>query len=108
MPTGAARAPPVGRASRRRSRTPAVAGAAPPTDADEVWRYSRIGELHVDAYAPPGPDVVTDPTVPEPLERVLAVAGERAGLVVLRNGRVAHVALDEPLARRGVVLSALD
>ena len=85
-----------------------IAGAALPTDAEEVWRYSRIGELDVDAYAPPGPDVVPDPTVPEPLERVLAVAGERAGLVVLRNGRVAHVALDEPLARRGVVLGSLD
>jgi len=94
--------------ARRAVAAERVAGAALPTDAEEVWRYSRIGELDVDAYAPPGPDVVTDPTVPEPLERVLAVAGERAGLVVLRNGRVAHVALDEPLARRGVVLGALD
>jgi len=94
--------------ARRAVAAERVAGAALPTDAEEVWRYSRIGELDVDAYAPPGPDVVTDPTVPEPLERVLAVAGERAGLVVLRNGRVAHVALDEPLARRGVVLGSLD
>jgi Fe-S cluster assembly protein SufD len=94
--------------ARRAVAAERVAGAALPTDAEEVWRYSRIGELDVDAYSPPGPDVVTDPTVPEPLERVLAVAGERAGLVVLRNGRVAHVALDEPLARRGVVLGALE
>jgi Fe-S cluster assembly protein SufD len=27
-------------------------GAALPTDAEEVWRYSRIGKLDLDAYAP--------------------------------------------------------
>ncbi len=94
--------------SRRAAAAERVAGAALPTDAEEVWRYSRIGELDVDAYSPPGPDVVADSTVPEPLERILAVAGERAGLIVLRNGRVARLELDESLARRGVVLGPLD
>ena len=93
--------------AKRAAAAERVARAELPTDAEEVWRYSRIGELDVDAYAPLAPDVATDPSVPEPLERVLSVAGERAGLVVLRNGRVAHLELDESLARRGVVLGPL-
>ena len=93
--------------AKRAAAAERVAGAELPTDAEEVWRYSRIGELDVDAYAPLAPDVATDPSVPEPLERVLSVAGERAGLVVLRNGRVAHLELDDSLARRGVVLGPL-
>jgi Fe-S cluster assembly protein SufD len=84
-----------------------MAAAELPTEAEEIWRYSRIGELDVDAYSPVGPDFAVDPGVPAPLERVLAVAGERAGLVVVRNGRVVHVELDEALARRGVVLGPL-
>jgi Fe-S cluster assembly protein SufD len=92
---------------RRAAAAERVAGSALPTDAEEVWRYSRIGELDLDGYSLLGPDVDTDSTVPAPLERVLAVAGERAGLIVLRNGRVAHLALDEALARRGVVLGPL-
>ena len=59
--------------ARRAVAAERVAGAELPTDAEEVWRYSRIGELDLDAYAPPGPDVAADSTVPEPLERMLAV-----------------------------------
>jgi Fe-S cluster assembly protein SufD len=78
-----------------------------PTEAEEIWRYSRIGELDVDAFTPVAPDTAAEPGVPAPLERVLQVAGERAGLVVVRNGRIAHVELDDSLARRGVVVGAL-
>ena len=93
--------------ARRAVAAERVADSELPTEAEEVWRYSRIGELDLDAYSPLAPDVATDSGVPEPLERVLAVAGARAGLVVLRNGRVAHLELDETLAKRGVVLGPL-
>jgi Fe-S cluster assembly protein SufD len=93
--------------ARRATAAARMAAAELPTEAEEIWRYSRIGELDVDAYSPVGPDVAVDSGVPAPLERVLAVAGERAGLVVVRNGRVVHVELDEALAQRGVVLGPL-
>ena len=93
--------------ARRAVAAERVAGSELPTDAEEVWRYSRIGELDVDAYATLDPDTATDAGVPAPLERVLAVAGARAGLVVLRNGRVSRLELDETLAGRGVVVGPL-
>ena len=93
--------------ARRAAAAERVVDAEVPTEAEEVWRYSRIGELDLEAYVPMAPDVATDQGVPETLERVLAVAGERSGLIVLRNGRVAHVELDPDLARRGVVLGPL-
>jgi Fe-S cluster assembly protein SufD len=93
--------------ARRVAAAERVIGAEVPSEAEEVWRYSRIGEFDLDAYAPLAPEIATEEGVPEPLERVLAVAGERSGLIVLRNGRVAHVELDHELARRGVMLGSL-
>jgi Fe-S cluster assembly protein SufD len=94
--------------ARRAAAADRVVAASVPTEAEEVWRYSRIGELDLDAFDPLAGDVATEAGVPQPLERVLEVAGERSGLVVLRNGRIAHVELDPHLAQRGVVLGALD
>jgi Fe-S cluster assembly protein SufD len=93
--------------ARRAVAAERLAGAELPTEAEEVWRYSRIGELDVDGFAPLAPDIDVPAGVPAPLERVLSIAGERAGLVVVRNGRIAHVELDSSLATRGVVLGAL-
>ena len=107
-PDASARLPgPAWLRARRAAAAARVRSGELPTEAEEIWRYSRIGELDVDAYSPVAPDVATDAGLPDPLEQVLAAAGERAGLVVVRNGRVARVELDESLARRGVVLGAL-
>jgi Fe-S cluster assembly protein SufD len=80
-----------------------------PTPAEEVWRYSRIDELDLDRFRPPSRDELGEPG-PEPAPGggpVAAEAGERAGLVVVRNGRVVHHELDETLVAKGVVVREL-
>lgn len=80
-----------------------------PTPAEEIWRYSRIDELDLDRFRPPSRDDLGEPG-PEPAPGggpVAAEAGERAGLVVVRNGRVVHHELDETLAAKGVVVCGL-
>lgn len=80
-----------------------------PTEAEEVWRYSRIGALDLDAYAPMGADTSagTPSGVPEELAPLVDAVGHRSGLVVLRNGRVAHVHLEPELAEKGVYAGLL-
>jgi Fe-S cluster assembly protein SufD len=94
---------------RRLAAAEQVAGLDWPTPADEIWRYSRIDELDLDRYRPPARDELGEPG-PEPAPGggpVAAEAGERAGLVVVRNGRVVHHELDEALAGKGVVVCGL-
>ncbi len=76
-----------------------------PTEAEEIWRYSRIGELDLDRY------VMAGPTIPvgAPAEAIdAAVAGtkatipERAGLVMVVDGRLVHHEIDADLAARGL------
>src|SRR5207248_3882124 len=57
-----------------------------PSEAEEVWRYSRISALDLGAYAPLPPDGA--PGVPDAVGPALAATGERAGLLVPRDGRV--------------------
>ena len=78
-----------------------------PTEAEEVWRYSRIDELDLERYSPaPGDPVPLDP-LPAPLQALLDAVGPRAGLVVSRNGRVVHTELDAKLSERGVVVGSV-
>jgi Fe-S cluster assembly protein SufD len=81
-----------------------------PTEAEEIWRYSRISELDLDLYSPAHGDVETG--VPEGAVDAIEAVGPRAGLVVTRNGRVAYTELDPAVAKRGVevgdVLQAAD
>jgi Fe-S cluster assembly protein SufD len=103
--------------ARRAAAFERFASAQLPTDAEEVWRYSRIGQLDLDAYTPlTTPTTLADTTsqlsddqqMPPELEEVLAACGKRAGLIWLRNGRVARVELDPSLAERGVAVGQLD
>jgi len=81
-----------------------------PTEAEEIWRYSRISELDLDRYAP----VTSDESggVPDEARAAVEAVGSHAGLIVTRNGSVAHAGLDPDLAARGVevgdVLEASD
>jgi Fe-S cluster assembly protein SufD len=87
-----------------------------PSEAEEVWRYSRIDELDLDAYSPlpAGTDAGAadhaglERELPPALEAVVAAVGERAGLVVLHNGQVVRTELDAALAERGVTVGTLD
>jgi Fe-S cluster assembly protein SufD len=71
-----------------------------PTEAEEIWRYSRISELDLDMYSP----VEGAPEMGVPADAVdgIDAIGPRAGLLVTRNGRVAHAELDPAVAKRGV------
>ncbi|HEX2038953.1 MAG TPA: Fe-S cluster assembly protein SufD [Acidimicrobiales bacterium] len=91
---------------RRAAAFQRFAAAELPTEAEEVWRYSRISELDLDRFAPAveGPET---PDVPEPLRPLLDAAGERAGLVFVVDGRIVTVELDDGLAAKGVVVGSL-
>ncbi|HZQ28724.1 MAG TPA: Fe-S cluster assembly protein SufD [Acidimicrobiales bacterium] len=84
------------------------AGASLPTETEEVWRYSRISELDLDAFAPLVDGPTTEDGIPDALQPLIDAVGERAGLLVLRNGRIAHRELDPDLEAKGVQLRVLD
>ncbi len=79
-----------------------------PSDSEEIWRYSRINQFDPEQYRPLTP---TDPGLvdgPAPGGGpVAAEAGERAGLVVVHNGRVVRCELDETLSAKGVTIDDL-
>ncbi len=80
-----------------------------PTAAEEIWRYSRIGELDLERFRPVPAELLGEPGV-EPAPGggpVAAEAGERAGLIVARNGRVVHHSLDDALVAKGVEVCGL-
>jgi Fe-S cluster assembly protein SufD len=81
--------------------------AAMPTEAEEVWRYSRINDLDLARFAPVR-DVASDTSTPAQPQAVLDAIGERAGLVLTRDGAIARTELDEGLASKGVSLGAVD
>lgn len=107
---GAIRGPDWLRA-RRRAAAERFAGMALPTEAEEVWRYSRIGELDLEVFTPASPED-TDmhgalPAVPADVDAVIAAAGGHAGVLVTVDGRIARAELDPALAVKGVVLGLL-
>ena len=81
-----------------------------PTEAEEIWRYSRISELDLDAYEPVLDD--RESGVPDAAGAGIDAVGSRSGLIVSRNGSIAHTELDAATAARGVevgdVLEAAD
>jgi Fe-S cluster assembly protein SufD len=91
-------------ADRRAAAAQRLADLEWPTAAEEIWRYSRIGDLDVARFRPvPAGQMGQPGDEPAPGGGpVAAEAGERSGLVVVRNGRVVHHALDPELEARGV------
>jgi Fe-S cluster assembly protein SufD len=84
-------------------------GVTWPTPAEEIWRYSRIDELDLDRFRPPSRDEIgeSEGEAAPGGGPVAAEAGERAGLVVVRNGRVVHHELDDTIAAKGVQVRGL-
>jgi Fe-S cluster assembly protein SufD len=89
----------------RRADAEAFAAAPLPTEEEEVWRYGRIDDLDLGRYVPAAGG---DTGVPVEVERLLEAVGERAGLVVLRNGAIVRAELDEGVAAKGVTFGAGD
>ena len=90
--------------NRRLAAAEQLAGLEWPTTADEIWRYSRIDDFDLGAFRPMRPEelgMAGDERAPGG-GIVAAEAGDRAGLLVVRNGRVVHHELDEMLASKGV------
>lgn len=82
------------------------ASLALPTEAEEVWRYSRIDDLDLDAYTPP----TTAPEstgVPAEVAHVTGQAGSTAAIVVTTNGHVTHVDVDPDAASKGLVVAGI-
>jgi len=74
------------RDARVRARARFEAGPLP-TDADEIWRYSRIGELDPDAFAVTQP--VAPPAVPPAVREILDLIGERSAFALTVDGALA-------------------
>jgi Fe-S cluster assembly protein SufD len=77
--------------------------ASLPTTDDEVWRYSRIGDLDLDRFTL-GAEVPTG-ELPAPVRELLDAVGARAGTVVVHNGHVVVLDLDDRWAAKGVTLA---
>ena len=57
-----------------------------PTTEEEIWRYSRIAELDLDAFAPAA--VPDDITIPDALQQVIDAVPDAAAVVFVRNGHL--------------------
>jgi len=82
--------------------------AAPlPTEAEEVWRYSRINQLDLNSFVPTTAADATADVLAEEATVLLTAVGRRGGLLVVRNGVVVSAELDTSAADQGVVLASL-
>lgn len=94
--------------------------SAKPSSSEEIWRYSRIDSFDLDRYRPiddvptagtagvVGPiDQVTVDALPGLIRAAIGELGERAALVVVRNGSVVLSEVDESLTAKGVVVGDL-
>jgi len=73
-----------------------------------VWRYSRISELDLDAFAPVVDDsAATGAEVPPSLQPLLDAVGERAALVLAVDGRIVAAEVDPALSAKGVAVGSL-
>ncbi len=78
-----------------------------PDPSEEIWRYSRIAELDVSAYAPVTADA-PGPAVPAAATDVLDLMGPAAATVVAVDGRVRKMTGDPALAGKGLAVGMLD
>jgi Fe-S cluster assembly protein SufD len=85
--------------ARRAAAAERFAAASLPSTDEEVWRYSRIAEIDLDAYRLDAPAPSGIPAGLLPLGESVA---ERAALVVTVDGRVVHREVDEGLAAKGL------
>ena len=88
-------------AERRAAAAERFAAAGLPSTDEEVWRYSRIADLDLDAF---GPAVAAADDVPDDVVGLLDRLGPRAATVVVRNGRAVLVDVAPDLAARGVTV----
>jgi len=84
------------------------AAAAPlPTTAEEIWRYSRIGELDPDRYQPVAPPAGGEARVPDAVSALLARVPDPAATVVVVDGRVVAAQVRPDLEAKGLRVGPL-
>ena len=66
-----------------------------PSPEEEVWRYSRIAELDLDAYSP-ADDTPVSGGIPAAIDAALATVPVRGVTIVTVNGRVVHLDVAAP------------
>jgi len=71
-----------------------------PTDADEIWRYSRIGDLDVGAFTAAAPAAPAG--VPDAVQRVLGLVGRHSAFALTVDGALSSVAVDDSAAKAGL------
>ena len=80
-----------------------------PTTEEEIWRYSRIDELDLDAFRPAAaPD---DITIPHELQRVIDAVPDAAAVVFVRNGHLVSSDVRDPeiqIAEGDVAVDPID
>lgn len=84
---------------QRRSSWARFAGSSLPSEAEEIWRYSRIGDLDLDRYAPLAPgagDEMTFEGLPATLARLVQGAGPVASLVVTGSSGTGSLLRPQP------------
>jgi len=79
-----------------------------PTRKTEEWRYTDLSKIDFASYTPVRPARDADEALPTAVADVLERSGDRAGILVQRNGRVVHVELDPDLEAAGVTLCSLE
>jgi Fe-S cluster assembly protein SufD len=95
--------------ARRVAAAERLADVAWPTDAEEIWRYSRINQLDLGRYRPMTAEELGAPDV----ERAPgggpfgAELGGHAALVVVRDGRVVHHEVAPELEAQGVTVCGI-
>ncbi len=90
--------------ARRVAAAEAITTAELPTTVEEVWRYSRIGELDLNRFRPVPVEELNEPgdeRAPGGGPWALEV-GAHAGMLVVRDGRVVRHELDPSLEAQGV------
>jgi Fe-S cluster assembly protein SufD len=98
--------PPALADARRRALARFEAGPLP-TDADEIWRYSRVGELDPGAWTP-APSPSGPQPIPPEVAGFLARVGEHAAFALTVDGHLAVHDVGAAPLHLGVASSDLD
>ncbi|MDQ6909734.1 MAG: Fe-S cluster assembly protein SufD [Actinomycetota bacterium] len=92
--------------SRRVGAAERFATASLPTEAEEIWRYSRIGQFDLGGYTPATSLPMSGSHgMPPEIQAAMTAAGERSALVIVHNGRIVHTEVDPALGAKGVVVA---
>ena len=78
-----------------------------PSEAEEVWRYSPVGEIDLGDYRLTDFGSEAQPSVSDLPQRMSERFGLIGGLVVVRNGAVVHVEVTPEAAAAGLEVASL-